>query len=194
MQYVNDVDVSHEHGLVYRYLLDSVNWGQPVTVRVNRGLPHPFSSHPRLDLFVGSLSPHKMMDVGCTICHEGQGSATSFQWASHTPNDPHQMKEWKDEHGWFSNHHWIFPMRPERFLESSCLKCHFAVTELEPSERFPIRRHRNWSKAITSSASLAASAVTRSTASTDRIVAAGRTSASSRTTAPSRPACSLTKP
>ncbi len=77
------------------------------------------------------------MDVGCTICHEGQGSATSFQWASHTPNDPHQMKEWKDEHGWFSNHHWIFPMRPERFLESSCLKCHFAVTELEPSERFP---------------------------------------------------------
>ena len=43
----------------------------------------------------------------------------------------------EDEHGWFNNHHWIFPMRPERFLESGCLKCHFDVTELEPSERFP---------------------------------------------------------
>jgi mono/diheme cytochrome c family protein len=137
LYYVNDVDVANERNLVYRYLLDSVAWGKPLTVRVNRGLPHPFSSHPRLDLFVGSLSPHKMMDMGCTICHEGQGSATSFQWASHTPNDPHEMAEWQKEHGWFSNHHWIFPMRPERFLESSCLKCHFNVTELEPSERFP---------------------------------------------------------
>jgi len=137
VQYIHDVDVAHERGLVYRYLLDSVAWGQPLKVSVDRGLPHPFSSHPRLDLFVGSLSPHKMMDFGCTICHEGQGSATSFQWASHTPNDPHEMKKWQDDHGWFSNHHWIFPMRPERFLESSCLKCHFDVTELEPSAKFP---------------------------------------------------------
>ena len=26
--------------------------------------------------------------MGCTICHDGQGSATDFKWASHTPNDP----------------------------------------------------------------------------------------------------------
>src|SRR6185295_17478278 len=82
-------------------------------------------------------SPHKMMELGCTICHEGQGCGTSFQWASHTPNTPHEAKKWKDEHGWFNNHHWIFPMRPERFIESGCLKCHQDVAELEPSERFP---------------------------------------------------------
>jgi mono/diheme cytochrome c family protein len=28
-------------------------------------------------------------------------------------------------------------MHSKRFLESSCLKCHHNVTELEPSERFP---------------------------------------------------------
>ena len=137
LRFINDVDVSGDRARVYRYLLDSVNWGQPLALRVDRGLPHPYSSHPRLDLFMGSLSPHKMMEVGCTICHEGQGSATSFQWASHTPNSPHEMDKWEKDHGWFSNHHWIFPMRPERFLESACLKCHFEITELEPSERFP---------------------------------------------------------
>ena len=29
-------------------------------------------------------------EMGCTICHDGQGSATDFKWASHTPNDPDQ--------------------------------------------------------------------------------------------------------
>ena len=28
-------------------------------------------------------------------------------------------------------------MRPQRFEESSCLKCHHQVVDLEPSERFP---------------------------------------------------------
>ena len=114
-----------------------MKWGQPVTIKVQRGVPHPFSSHPRLDLFVGSLSPHKMGDVGCTICHEGQGSATAFKWASHTPNTPEEAEQWKREHGWFNNHHWIFPQLPNRFAESGCLKCHHDVTELAPSERFP---------------------------------------------------------
>jgi cytochrome c2 len=119
------------------YLLKSVKWGQPLALGIRRGLPHPFSSHPRLDLYVGSLSPHKANDVGCTICHEGQGSATSFKWASHTPNSPAEAERWARKYGWFDNHHWIFPMRPERFLESSCLKCHHEVTELNPSERYP---------------------------------------------------------
>ncbi len=119
------------------YLLGGTEWGEPLTLTVRRGLPHPFASHPRLDLFVGSLSPHKKEEMGCTICHDGQGSATSFKWASHTPNDPNEADDWYYEHGWFDNHHWIFPMQPERFVESGCLKCHHDVTELEPSERFP---------------------------------------------------------
>ena len=121
----------------YRYLVEVVNWGKPLRLTVRRGLPNPYTSHPRLDLFVGSLSPHKMHEIGCTICHEGQGSATDFKWASHTPNDRRQADEWKRKHGWFNNHHWIFPMNPKRFAESSCLKCHHDVVELEPSERFP---------------------------------------------------------
>ena len=118
-------------------LLETPAWGKPLELVVQRGVPQPYSSHPRLDLFVGSTSPHPLQTFGCTICHQGQGSATSFKWASHTPNTPKQGHEWHDEHGWFNNHHWIFPMLPERFEESSCLKCHHQVVDLEPSEKFP---------------------------------------------------------
>jgi len=118
-------------------LLETPQWGKPLSVTVHRGVPQPYSTHPRLDLFVGSTSPHPMQTFGCTVCHQGQGSATSFKWSSHTPNTPKQGHEWHVEHGWFNNHHWIFPMLPQRFEESSCLKCHHEVVDLEPSERFP---------------------------------------------------------
>ncbi len=117
------------------------DWGKTIRVTVRRGLPNPYITHPRLDLFLGSLSPHPMRGTNrtfaCTICHDGQGSATAFKWASHAPNDPGQKDAWQREYGWFDNHHWIFPMYPKRFAESGCLKCHHDVTELEPSERFP---------------------------------------------------------
>ncbi|MCA9100281.1 MAG: hypothetical protein KDA63_03965, partial [Planctomycetales bacterium] len=119
------------------YLLDSVEWGEPLTLTVERGFPHPFSSHPRLDLYVGDGSPHKMQQFGCTICHDGQGSATTFKFASHTPNSVAERQDWQEEYGWFDNHHWIFPMFPERFVESGCLKCHHEVVDLEPSDEFP---------------------------------------------------------
>ena len=124
-------------GTAEKYLLYGIDWGMPLTVTVRRGLPNPYASHPRLDLFVGSLSPHKLSTTGCTVCHEGQGSATDFKWASHAPNGPAQGDDWAREHGWFDNHHWIYPMYPARFAESACLKCHHEVTELEPSDRFP---------------------------------------------------------
>ena len=111
--------------------------GKSLTLAVRRGVPEPYSTHPRLDLFVGDSSPHPMKNFGCTICHGGQGSSTSFKWASHSPNTPKQSHEWHDEFGWFNNHHWIFPMLPQRFEESSCLKCHHQVVDLEPSEKFP---------------------------------------------------------
>ncbi|MCC7474549.1 MAG: c-type cytochrome [Pirellulales bacterium] len=122
---------------VRRSLLEKAEWGQPIDLKIRRGLDQPFTSHPRLDLFVGSTSPHKKGEMGCTICHDGQGSATEFKWASHTPNDPHQALDWTRNHGWFNNHHWIFPMTPDRFIESNCLKCHHEVVDLMPSERFP---------------------------------------------------------
>ena len=118
-------------------LVESAAPGRSIALSVRRGVPQPYASHPRLDLFVGSTSPHPMQTFGCTICHQGQGSATSFKWASHTPDNPIQGHQWHDEYGWFNNHHWILPMLPDRFEQSSCLKCHHQVVDLMPSERFP---------------------------------------------------------
>lgn len=133
---IGDTEItSREMGM--RYLLESVNWGKPLKLTIHRGLPHPYSTHPRLDLYLGSFSPHKIMDFGCTVCHQGQGSATAFKWASHTPNTEGQKAAWQKKYGWFSSHDWPFLMYPQRFVESSCLKCHHEVTELEPSEKFP---------------------------------------------------------
>ena len=134
--YVNDDRVVSPQQ-VRRFLLETVAWGQPIEITVRRGLPQPYSSHPRLDLFVGSLSPHPISVMGCTVCHEGQGSATAFKWASHTPNTPLEAHDWAQQHDWFDNHHWIYPMYPRRFAESACLKCHHELTELEPSDRYP---------------------------------------------------------
>ncbi len=100
-------------------------------------LPQPYASHPRLDLFLGASSPHPLSEFGCTICHDGQGSATDFHWASHTPNDPNQRQRWQEELGWSANPHWNFPMLARRFDQSRCLPCHQNVTDLEPSRRFP---------------------------------------------------------
>lgn len=122
---------------VENYLVTLARWSEPVSLKVKRGLDHPFTSHPRLDLYLTDSSPHPEKVVGCTICHDGQGSGTSFPWTSHTPNDADQQAEWIRDLGWFDNHHWIFPMKPQRFLESNCLKCHYDKGALEPSERFP---------------------------------------------------------
>lgn len=121
---------------VENYLATLARWGELVTLKVRRGLDHPYTTHPRLDLFLSDSSPHPEGVFGCTVCHDGQGSGTSFPWTSHTPNDADQQARWIRDLGWFDNHHWIFPMKPERFLESNCLKCHFDKGSLEPSERF----------------------------------------------------------
>ncbi|MFW5693214.1 MAG: hypothetical protein ACOCWL_03270, partial [Thermoguttaceae bacterium] len=103
----------------------------------DRGFPPPFRSHPRLDLYLGSRSPHPVDQFGCTVCHDGQGSATSFRWASHTPDAPDDAARWRREHQWQPNPHWERPMLPLRFVESRCLKCHHEVTDLGLSDRYP---------------------------------------------------------
>ncbi len=130
----------YDNATVVDYLLDErSDWGEEAeaTLTIRRGLPHPFTTHPRLDLYLSDSSPHAEKDFGCTICHDGQGSGTAFPWTSHTPNNADQQINWTREHGWFDNHHWIFPMKPARFAESNCLKCHHEKGGLEPSDRFP---------------------------------------------------------
>lgn len=133
---VNGEPVSTRDSAIAR-LLQPGPWGEPLQLTIERGLPKPYCGHPRLDLFVGSKSPHAMADFGCTICHAGQGSATEFKFASHSPNSLKDRQRWSQDHDWFQNEHWDFPMLAERFLESSCLQCHHDVTDLEPTERFP---------------------------------------------------------
>ena len=41
----------------------------------------------------------------------GQGSATDFTYASHSPNDPQQRLDWRRRYGWFSNEHSNSPNR-----------------------------------------------------------------------------------
>jgi hypothetical protein len=116
-------------------LLTLAQGGKPIRLFVRRGLPNPYISHPRLDLYVSDSSPHNLQTFACTVCHDGQGSATEFKWASHSPNTQQEAHRWTSEYGWFDNPHWSFPMYPKRFAESSCLKCHHEVVELEASEK-----------------------------------------------------------
>jgi mono/diheme cytochrome c family protein len=109
--------------------LDADNLSVPASKLTDERI-NEFAAHPRLDLFVGSNSKHPAEKFGCTICHSGQGSATDFFWATHTPNSPQQAREWKKTHDWGPVHFWDFPMHPRRFIESSCLKCHHQVTDL----------------------------------------------------------------
>src|SRR5262249_16087854 len=64
------------------------------TVSLEEAQINEYCVHPRLDLFVDANSPHPAEKFGCTTCHGGQGSATDFVLASHTPNDARQKGEW----------------------------------------------------------------------------------------------------
>ncbi len=108
------------------------SYGQyaPEAVKLTDSRIAQFTAHPRLDLFVDSNSPHSAEKFGCTSCHDGQGSATTFVDASHTPNDVLTEREWKKLHNWQSIHFWDYRMQPRRFAESTCLKCHHQVEDL----------------------------------------------------------------
>ncbi len=99
-------------------------------IALNSGEITQYCAHPRLELFVDANSPHPVEKFGCTICHAGQGSATDFVNAAHTPNSAHQKEEWEKNHEWEHGEFWDYPMLPKRFTESGCLKCHHMVTDL----------------------------------------------------------------
>lgn len=63
------------------------------------GFPEPLAYHPNHD-------QHPFEKFGCTICHQGQGSATTKEAA----------------HGKVP--HWDHPMLPMKYIMSACAKCH----------------------------------------------------------------------
>jgi mono/diheme cytochrome c family protein len=86
--------------------------------------PQPFTTHPNLDQYIGSASPHPIDRVGCTVCHEGSGQSISFRDASHMPSNEKQKEEWEKKYHWHEPHEWDFPMLPVKMTEASCAKCH----------------------------------------------------------------------
>ena len=92
-----------------------------------------FKTHPHPELFAGANSPHPRETFGCTICHEGQGSGTTFIFASHTPDSVEQEEDWREQFGWYDVHYWEHKMLRSRFVQASCVKCHPHVVDLEHS-------------------------------------------------------------
>ena len=86
--------------------------------------PQPFRTHPNLDAYVGSGSPHPLESTGCTVCHEGMGQSVSFVDVAHSPSSPEQMAQWEEDYEWEESHLWDYPMLPTNMTEASCAKCH----------------------------------------------------------------------
>ena len=87
-------------------------------------VPQPYTTHPNLDLFLTSSSPHPIEEYGCTSCHAGRGRGTDFTTASHSPSSHEQEEEWVEKYDWHEMHHWDTPMYPAQYTEAGCLKCH----------------------------------------------------------------------
>ena len=95
----------------------------------------PFTTHPNLDLYLTSKSPHPEESFGCTSCHAGRSRGTSFVSSSHTPNTPEQKHEWEEKYNWKKIHHWLQPMLPTRYTQASCFKCHTNTSDLAGAEK-----------------------------------------------------------
>ena len=67
----------------------------------------PFNTHPGSYLF---LKNHPVKDFGCTVCHEGQGRATTSM---------------EEAHG--NVEYWLDPLHKGRLVQSSCIMCHESV-------------------------------------------------------------------
>jgi cytochrome c2 len=114
-----------------------------------REIPNPFRTHPKLDQFVGSASPHPLLEYGCTVCHRGQDRATEFGRAGHTAMSPKMESRWKQVKmsffpgPWdYKKRNWAYeenpfletPMYPRQYTEAGCLKCHAGQVEVKNGE------------------------------------------------------------
>ena len=111
---------------------------------------NPWRTHPKLDLFVGSASPHPLLEYGCTGCHRGQDRATEFGRAGHVPPNGKMERRWsgsgplgfptranlaKREWGYEPNEFLETPMFPRQYYEAGCIKCHSGQIKIDGGER-----------------------------------------------------------
>jgi len=100
--------------------------------------PQPFTTHPRLDLYLTSASPHAIDQFGCTSCHAGRARGTTFNSSSHTPGTLIQKKEWQEKYNWKKNHHWLQPMLPTKYTQASCFTCHESQPIVEGGDKLSL--------------------------------------------------------
>lgn len=125
---------------------------------------NPWRTHPKLDVMVGSASPHPLLDFGCTGCHHGQDRATEFGRAGHIPMSPKMEHRWEQQWpvlsarnllrpwryvtgaalaenstarnwGWEENEFNETPMHPRQYFEAGCLKCHSGQINVDEGEK-----------------------------------------------------------
>src|SRR6185436_17578085 len=121
-----------------------------------RDMMNPFRTHPKLDTFVGSSSPHPLLEMGCTVCHRGQDRATEFGRAGHTPMSLRMEQRWKQVKMSFFPGPWDYekrnwgyevnpfletPMYPREHSEAGCLKCHAGQMEVGEGEKINKATH-----------------------------------------------------
>ena len=97
--------------------------------------PNPHRTHPRLDLFLATDSPHPLEEFGCTSCHGGRGRATDFYGSVHTPDGTAQQATWVSDRNWREFHLWEEPMHPARYAEAGCFQCHAGQATVKGAEK-----------------------------------------------------------
>lgn len=93
--------------------------------------PQPYTTHPNLETYL--QGPHPIDRIGCTVCHQGRGRATSFQNSAHTASSVEQEKAWGKYIGhdhYEAMHYWDLPMMAKGQTEAQCAKCHQGVVEV----------------------------------------------------------------
>ena len=78
----------------------------------------PAAAHPQLDLYVSDRSPHPMKQMGCTVCHEGNGDETDFVLAGHAKISAGTARAAMER-----------PMLPLWGTEAGCAKCHPQISD-----------------------------------------------------------------
>ncbi|MBK53563.1 MAG: hypothetical protein CMG58_02955 [Candidatus Marinimicrobia bacterium] len=100
--------------------------------------PQPYTTHPRLEEFVGGSSPHPSAEYGCTTCHAGRGRGTDFTSSGHMPKNEEQAKEWKEKYNWEALHYWGNKMLPTQYTEAGCFKCHSDNMPIKGAEKLSL--------------------------------------------------------
>ena len=90
-----------------------------------------FRTHSRLNLMVGSGSPHPGNAFGCTPCHGGRDRASSFWSAGHSPESEKQAVRWKKKFDWEFDKFNETPILPMKYTEAGCYRCHADETNFQ---------------------------------------------------------------